>query len=430
MHSMMRTAWVGFACLAFIFSCLSPLLPRSLWLSVLFLPLGSRKSFRPANAAENTQFLPPQSLRWTLRTWLPACLPTQPTPRSSGNWPSVATPRPKMRSVFSTLPATRNRESRGTRVTPLAGSPRPPSTAVSQLNPSWARSTGVAAACPRTILEPTSGPFLPAPMAMPPARFSRHLSPPASLFPNARPSNSKPTSGSSSTNPPLNPSPAAKRSRTPEAGRPLPLPGVRMKPEVVRAHPPQCSRRASPRSRTRSLPEAREQPRALLRLRTLLPHPRRPARRLQSSLQSRRHALCPLGIHRRHAMRSRREKAILSRASRCARLQFRNAGLRSALRLLPELGHVAGSARSQRRLASAASLAQTSRARRHCPRCEDFGQYLQRASHHQRMGGRRVQRGQSCRTSHRLRLQRQRHSSGSRIRAPLARSVQSRSQEF
>ena len=53
-----------------------------------------------------------------------------------------------------------------------------------------------------------------------------------------------------------------------------------------------------------------------------------------------------VGLRRRRAVRSDREEAVLPRLSRRARLQLRHARLRSALRLLPELGDVAGAARS------------------------------------------------------------------------------------
>ena len=69
-------------------------------------------------------------------------------------------------------------------------------------------------------------------------------------------------------------------------------------------------------------------------------------RRLQSALQRSRPADGAVGLRRRRAMRSDREEAVLSRASRRAGVQLRHARLRPALRLLPELGHVAGAARS------------------------------------------------------------------------------------
>src|SRR5271166_4463114 len=115
--------------------------------------------------------------------------------------------------------------------------------------------------------------------------------------------------------------------------------------------PPRYRLRAGPRGR--ALREARPQSRALSCLRPLLSHPRGPARRLQSSLQPRRHSVRTLGIRRRRAVRSHREKAVFPRLSGRAGLQFRNVGMRSVLWLLPELGHVPSVARSQRNFAAA-----------------------------------------------------------------------------
>ena len=84
----------------------------------------------------------------------------------------------------------------------------------------------------------------------------------------------------------------------------------------------------------------------MLRVRPRVPDSRRRGRRLQGALHSRRAAACAVGIRRRRAVRSDREEAVLPRASRRAGLQLRDARLRSALRLLPELGDVAGAARS------------------------------------------------------------------------------------
>ena len=81
-------------------------------------------------------------------------------------------------------------------------------------------------------------------------------------------------------------------------------------------------------------------------LRPLLSHSRWSARSLQSALQPGRHALRALGLRRRRAVRSHREETVLPCLSGRAGLQLRNAGLRSALWLLPELGDFAGAARS------------------------------------------------------------------------------------
>ena len=85
-------------------------------------------------------------------------------------------------------------------------------------------------------------------------------------------------------------------------------------------------------------------------------------------------------------MRSHRKKTFLPRPSRSARLQFRHARLRPPLRLLPELGHLASTARSQRHLAAARSVARNAGSRRPQPRRKSSSQHLQRAANHQRMG--------------------------------------------
>ncbi len=87
-------------------------------------------------------------------------------------------------------------------------------------------------------------------------------------------------------------------------------------------------------------------PAALLRLRARVPDSRRRFRRLPRALQPRRHAARAVGLRRRHPVRSDREEAVLPRPARGARVQLRDARLRSALLVLPELGDLAGAARS------------------------------------------------------------------------------------
>ena len=70
-----------------------------------------------------------------------------------------------------------------------------------------------------------------------------------------------------------------------------------------------------------------------------------PARHLPGALQPRRRAARPLGLRRRPAVRPDREEALLPRAARIRCADLRHAGLRLPLRLLPELGHLAGPAR-------------------------------------------------------------------------------------
>ena len=143
-------------------------------------------------------------------------------------------------------------------------------------------------------------------------------------------------------------------------------------------------------------------PPALLRLRPLLPAARRRDRRLQGPLQRRRTAARAVGLRRRRAVRSDREEAVLPRLSRRARLQLRHARLRSSLRLLPELGDLAGAARSGRRRAADRRRRRTrSCATRSATARRRHRQHLQRAAHHQRVGGRGVQGGEGARGSSR-----------------------------
>ena len=93
----------------------------------------------------------------------------------------------------------------------------------------------------------------------------------------------------------------------------------------------------------------------LLCVRPRVPDPRGRARRLQGALQRGRAAARAVGLRRRRAVRSDREEAVLPRLPGRARLQLRHARLRPALRLLPELGDVAGAARSAGRRAAAST---------------------------------------------------------------------------
>ena len=117
-------------------------------------------------------------------------------------------------------------------------------------------------------------------------------------------------------------------------------------------------------ARRRALSPSRQRLGALLRVRPQLQDSRRRARRVQGALQRGRAADGAVGLCGRRAVRSDREEAVLPRASRRARVQLRHARLRSALRLLPELGDVAGAARSARGGAAARRHARAARARR------------------------------------------------------------------
>ena len=150
-------------------------------------------------------------------------------------------------------------------------------------------------------------------------------------------------------------------------------------------------------------------PPPVLRVRPLLPAAQGRGRGVQGALQQERAAARPLGLRRRRAVRPDREKAVLSRPSWRAGLQLRHARMRSALRLLPELGHVAGASRSGSRLAAALGYSRRPCARRARPEGTRPGEHIQRAAHHERMGRGRVQGSQGRRPDHRLRVQRQRH---------------------
>ena len=125
--------------------------------------------------------------------------------------------------------------------------------------------------------------------------------------------------------------------------------------------------------------------------------------RVQGALQPRRNALRAVGLRGRSAVRPDREETLLPRLSRRAGLQLRHAGLRPALRLLPELGDLAGAARSRRRLAAAAAPRRKSWcAKRRPPGRQGDGQHLQRAADHQRMGGGHLQGSASRRPGDRV----------------------------
>ena len=66
----------------------------------------------------------------------------------------------------------------------------------------------------------------------------------------------------------------------------------------------------------------------------------------RSAAIAERRAARAVGLRRRRPVRSDREEAVLPRRTRRAGVQLRHARLRPALQLLPELGHVAGAARS------------------------------------------------------------------------------------
>ena len=94
----------------------------------------------------------------------------------------------------------------------------------------------------------------------------------------------------------------------------------------------------------------------------------------------------PWGYVGRPAVRSDREEAVLSCPSGRARLQLRHARVRPALCLLPELGDVAGPARSGRTCAARATSRPGISSRAPSPLARGSSSQLQRAAHHERMG--------------------------------------------
>ena len=114
-----------------------------------------------------------------------------------------------------------------------------------------------------------------------------------------------------------------------------------------------------------------------------------------------------------------------------ARLQLRHARLRSALRLLPELGDLAGAARSGRRRAAAARLARRSRARRAAPaaRASMVSTYNEPLITSE-WAVAVFKEAKAAGLVDRLRLERQRHAAGARVPPAVGRSLQGRSQEL
>ena len=148
----------------------------------------------------------------------------------------------------------------------------------------------------------------------------------------------------------------------------------------------------------------------LLRVRPRVPDSRRRGRRLQGALRPRRRAARAVGLRRRRAVRSDREEAVLPRASRRARLQLRHARLRPALLVLPELGDVAGAARSAGGVAARSTprRARWSPTRRASARASSSPPTTSRSSPRE-WARRDLQGGARRRPDDRVRLERQRH---------------------
>src|SRR5205085_12334849 len=98
---------------------------------------------------------------------------------------------------------------------------------------------------------------------------------------------------------------------------------------------------------------ARRRPPALLRLRAPLFDPAGTRRHLPRPLQRRRTFDGAYRLCRGPRLRPDRKETVLSRLPRFTGADVRHARMRSALLLLPELGYVAGAARSASHRAAA-----------------------------------------------------------------------------
>ena len=139
---------------------------------------------------------------------------------------------------------------------------------------------------------------------------------------------------------------------------------------------------------------------ALLLVRPPLSDPGGARGRLPRALQ-RGGAARALGLRRRPPVRPDREEALLPRAARIRRALLRHARLRPALRLLPELVHVAVDPRPAGDRAAPRRLARDARRPRAGKRRADRRLDLQRAAHHLRVGRRRLPGGEAPRPLHR-----------------------------
>ena len=116
-----------------------------------------------------------------------------------------------------------------------------------------------------------------------------------------------------------------------------------------------------------------------------------------------------------------REEALLPRPARGEGALVRHARLRHALRVLPELAHLAGAARPRGDGAGRGGERRGDRARGEAGRGPHRDLDLQRAAHHQRVGGGGLPPGEGRGAPLLVRLERQRHRGGARV--PAARCV-------
>ena len=133
---------------------------------------------------------------------------------------------------------------------------------------------------------------------------------------------------------------------------------------------------------------------------------------VQSAVQRGRAVDGAARVRERAARGSDREEAVFPRPARGAGAELRHAGLRPALRLLPELAELAGAAGSARRCVFPAGERARDRAAGAADGFAVRGEHLQRAADHGGVGGGGVPRGAAARARDGLRLQRERHARG------------------
>ena len=117
-----------------------------------------------------------------------------------------------------------------------------------------------------------------------------------------------------------------------------------------------------------------------------------------------------VGVRRRRAVRSGREEAVLPRLPWRAGLQLRHARLRSALQLLPELGDVAGAARSAMRSRRRVTSTPRRWSQTRCVRARSCSSRPTTSRSSPPNGRwRSFSEARARRARHRIRLERQRH---------------------
>jgi len=161
-------------------------------------------------------------------------------------------------------------------------------------------------------------------------------------------------------------------------------------------------------------------------MRSSLSHPSGAGGDLQGPLQRSRHAAGPLRVRQRLAGRPGGEETLLPCPAGRPGAVVRHGGLRSALRLLPKLDQLAGAAGPSRDSVHRGGRARRPGPPRQAARRPGRDLHLQRAAHHQRVGGGRLPRGCRGRAGLRVRLKRQCQPRGARLSATLGVPVQGR----